>query len=118
LNTTKWKEETSLDLQSGYRKDSKRGPAATFLFDVSVSQETIEEKQHCLRFPTWDRERHKMIFSMENGYAKKTRGSQMSMPRTFLSLGRLKFGTAMLGLKGKTIPNYWSSSLLAKETYL
>jgi len=29
-----------LDLQSGYRKDSKRGPAATFLFDVSVSQET------------------------------------------------------------------------------
>jgi hypothetical protein len=40
LNTTKWKEEKSLDLQSGYRKDSKRGPAATFLFDVSVSQET------------------------------------------------------------------------------
>ena len=46
LSTTKWKEEKSLDLQSGYRKDSKRGPAATFLFDVSVSQETIEEKQH------------------------------------------------------------------------
>jgi len=46
LNTTKWKEEKSLDLQSGYRKDSKRGSAATFLLDVSVSQETIEEKQH------------------------------------------------------------------------
>jgi hypothetical protein len=46
LNTTKWKEAKSLDLQSGYRKDRKRGSAATFLFDVSVSQETIEEKQH------------------------------------------------------------------------
>jgi hypothetical protein len=49
-------------------------------FDLNIFLHLIQKK-------TRDRERHKMIFSMENGYAKKCWGSQLSMPRPYLSLG-------------------------------